>query len=403
MDGSSAHCPEWIANKISDAGGSISFHQYMDWALNDPEHGAYSSGHLKLGRKGDFATSPSLGSEFAELLGCQLVDWLEQLQKKNINNLPLSLIEAGPGEGDLVFDLIRVISEISPYIFSKLELLLVDINEGMIEKQKKLLSSISTIPIRWASLDELSENPVIGVILAHEVLDALPVERIIFRDGELFRQGIKLQVVRSKQKLSYVELPLSLNIKESLSEFQDTLSIQIPPEDISNGWCSELHLDLKQWMSKASKSLIFGSMLIIDYALEAGRYYKASRNNGTLMSYRNQSASSEVLNNPGYYDITSHLCIDVLKFFADKSNWNYLGEARQGLALLALGLSERLYSLQKLPNDQLAAALARREALLRLVDPAGLGEFRWMAFQVDNENRYLKGSLTTKFLANPDG
>ena len=55
----------------------------MDWALNDPKYGAYSSGKLKIGPRGDFATSPSLGSDFAELLAIQLVDWLEKLQERN--------------------------------------------------------------------------------------------------------------------------------------------------------------------------------------------------------------------------------------------------------------------------------------------------------------------------------
>jgi len=98
MNCSSANCPQWLAERIVKAGGIISFHQYMDWALNDADHGAYSAGHLKLGKKGDFATSPSMGADFAELLAVQLVDWFQQLQSKNVSGLPLSLIEVGPGE-----------------------------------------------------------------------------------------------------------------------------------------------------------------------------------------------------------------------------------------------------------------------------------------------------------------
>ena len=102
MNGSSANCPEWLADRIVKAGGYISFHQYMDWALNDHDYGAYSTGNLKLGPRGDFTTSPSLGVDFAELLAEQVAEWFEQLRHKNIN-LPLSLIEVGPGEGDLAF------------------------------------------------------------------------------------------------------------------------------------------------------------------------------------------------------------------------------------------------------------------------------------------------------------
>ena len=117
MNDSSVTCPKWIADQIIKSGGSVSFHQYMDLALNDVKHGAYSSSHLEIGTKGDFVTSPSLGSDFAELLAIQLVDWFYQLQLKNSTNLPLTLIEVGPGDGNLAFDLIRAISKLSPYIF----------------------------------------------------------------------------------------------------------------------------------------------------------------------------------------------------------------------------------------------------------------------------------------------
>ena len=107
MDCSTAKCPQWLADRIVTAGGIISFFQYMDWVLNDPEHGAYSRGNLIIGKEGDFATSPSLGPDFAELLAVQLVSWLEQLVLENVDDLPLSIIEVGPGEGDLAFETIN--------------------------------------------------------------------------------------------------------------------------------------------------------------------------------------------------------------------------------------------------------------------------------------------------------
>ena len=81
MDLCSVPCPAWLVNRIVQAGGSISFHQYMDWALHDQVYGAYASGQLHIGRQGDFATSPSLGADFAQLLAMQLADWFQQLQR----------------------------------------------------------------------------------------------------------------------------------------------------------------------------------------------------------------------------------------------------------------------------------------------------------------------------------
>ncbi len=385
MNGSSANCPSWLAQKILRVGGSVSFHQYMDWALNDTDHGAYSKGHLKIGKKGDFSTSPSLGVDFAELLAVQLIDWLKELQLKNIYNLPLSLVELGPGEGDLSFQLIRALSEIDSSIILNLEIVLVEINEGMIHRQKERLRSIKNVPIRWTSLDALVENPVIGILIGNEILDALPVERVVLRDKKLFRQGVAIKYKRSKPIIDFVDLLLPSYLEDSLLEIKDLIGVDIPPLGAPEGWCSEIHIELNPWLKKASKTLIYGSMLIIDYALEASRYYSPSRSFGTLMSYRKQAANTHVLLEPGYRDITSHLCIDTLKHYAEQNSWVFLGEVRQGQALLALGLAERLHSLQRLPNSQLGVALSKRESLLRLVDPAGLGEFRWIAFEINNK------------------
>ena len=181
----------------------------------------------------------------------------------------------------------------------------------------------------------------------------------------------------------------------------NNLGIHIPPHGVSDGWCSELHIDLEPWLKKVSQILISGSLLIIDYVLEARRYYNSARNDGTIMSFRNQSASTNLFLDPGYSDITAHLCLETLIYYAETNNWNYKGCVRQGQALLALGLAERLSSLQQLSNNQLDIALQRRESMLRLVDPRCFGEFRWLAFDINNHTNKNKFriSLKSKFLS----
>jgi SAM-dependent MidA family methyltransferase len=252
----------------------------------------------------------------------------------------------------------------------------------MIDKQKKKLSNILNVQIRWSSFEELAGKPVIGVILAHEVLDALPVERVVLQNKKLFRQGVALDKFNST--LYYNELPLTKNIEDHLLEYEREIGIKIPPEGASNGWSSEIHIEKNSWLKKASESLVYGALLIIDYALESNRYYNHLKNNGTIIAYKKQSATSNLLCEPGFFDLTTHLCIEALIFFAKKNKWQYLGSLKQGEALLSLGLALRLYSLQKLPSNRLDVALQRREALLRLVDPYGLGGFRWFAFEIDN-------------------
>ena len=132
--------------------------------------------------------------------------------------------------------------------------------------------------------------------------------------------------------------------------------------------------------------------------MESKRYYNAIRKDGTLLSYRNQEANSNLLKDAGLCDLTAHLCIESTINYALTNGWNFIGETRQGQALLALGLSGFLYSLQNTDINNLSAALNRRESLLRLVDPMGLGDFRWLAFQKRNNDDLILGK---RFLEEP--
>ena len=134
-----ARCPKWLIDRIKDSGGTISFYKYMDLVLNDPEYGFYSTGKLKIGKEGDFCTSPSLSNDFARLLAIQVVDWLFDLDESGIKSELLSIIEIGPGEGTLSRDLIVAIAEIAPTLINKIELILVELNLGMRVRQEKVV------------------------------------------------------------------------------------------------------------------------------------------------------------------------------------------------------------------------------------------------------------------------
>ena len=184
--------PPWLLERLLAKGGEIPFSTYMDWVLHDPQHGAYGSGRLRIGPQGDFVTSPSLGSDFAALLAPQLVEWLLPLlaDPATATGERLALVESGPGEGTLALDLSLVLARDWPELAERLELVLVEPNPAMAARQRLFLE-LSPLPVRWSSFEQLAQAPVRGVVLAHEVLDALAVERIEW-DGMTWRQ----QVVR---------------------------------------------------------------------------------------------------------------------------------------------------------------------------------------------------------------
>jgi SAM-dependent MidA family methyltransferase len=374
------------------AGGAVPFRTYMQWALHDPEHGAYGSGRLQVGPRGDFATSPSLGPDFAALLAPQIAQWLQQQPADQ----PLALVEAGPGEGDLALQLAQELAAGWPELAARTDLLLIEPNAGMAERQRVRLSA-SPLSCRWLSFEQLSASPVHGVLLAHEVLDALAVERVQW-DGALWRrQQVALHEVDQAQPSLRLEPGEALQ-PEELAQLE-ALGLLEPGLQRPAGWTTELHPEQVPWLELAASSLSSGVLLVIDYAHEAWRYYAPQRSNGTLMAYRRQQASNDPLQEPGHWDLTAHLCIESLEAAAAASGWQPRGPRRQGEALLALGLAQRLHELQQQPAAELANLLARREALLRLVDPHTLGDFRWLAFAREDGSAASIGSAL--FLDDP--
>jgi SAM-dependent MidA family methyltransferase len=364
--------PAWLAERLRQAGGSVPFRTYMEWVLHDPRHGAYGAGRLRIGPDGDFATAPSLGPDFAALLAPQIAQWLDELTPGAEG--PLALLEAGPGEGSLAADLAEALARSRPDLLPRTELVLVEPNSGMAERQRQRLRS-SPLRCRWSSFEALAAEPLCGVLIAHEVLDALAVERIV-SDGERWRR----QRVTLGPDGAGLELVAGEPLESNDAPLLERLGLMPPGPQRPAGWCSELHPGLAPWLAAAGASLSQGRLLVIDYALEARRYYLPSRADGTLLAYRQQRASSDPLLDPGAWDLTAHLCLESLEEAAVATGWRPLGGCRQGEALLALGLAQRLHGLQSGPPVALAGLLARREALLRLVDPRALGEFRWQGY-----------------------
>ncbi len=366
------------------------FRTYMEWALHDPEHGAYGAGRLRIGRAGDFVTAPALGPDFAALLAPQLAQWLQQLDADRT----LSLVETGPGEGQLAAQLAQALVAGWPQLAARTELVLVEPNAGMAARQRERLQHCP-LPVRWSSFGQLADAPLAGVVVAHEVLDALAVERIVSDGAAWRRQRVTLHA--GTLRLEPGE-PLE---PEAAARLQP-LGLATPGAQRPAGWCSELHPGLEPWLAACGAALGQGRLLVIDYALEAWRYYAPSRCDGTLMAYREQRASGDPLLEPGTWDLTAHLCIDSLAAAAAASGWQLLGQRRQGEALLALGLAQRLHGLQQSSGHgvDLADLLARREALLRLVDPTALGDFRWLAFQRSDREGEIPAA--SQFLQDPD-
>ena len=188
--------------------------------------------------------------------------------------------------------------------------------------------------------------------------------------------------------ISFINLQLTEEIKKFIKEIKIELGVNIPPEDAPEEWTSELNIDNLSWLKNLSRKINNGILLIIDYAIDAKRYYSPQKNDGTILAYKNQRAFREILHSPGEFDLTCHICSDLLIYQAKLAGFESLGLVKQGEALLLLGLAQKLFEIQNNLKNDLSQALIRREAMLRLVDPICLGDFKWFVFKKSSNNEF---------------
>ena len=375
---------DWLRQRLAEQGGRAGFAPVMDWLLNDPTHGFYGSGRVLFGPQGDFVTSPSLGSAFGELLLRQLIPLLAALAARTEG--PIRLLEWGPGEGQLAAQLGQGLLELDPPWLQRLELVLVETSAPLRDRQRQRLVPLA-LPHRWATAAELAAAPTPGLVLAHELLDALPVERFLLHQGRWHCLEV---VLAADGGIGWAPgAPLGAETLAVLAG----LGLPADGGGRPEGWTSEWCPALAPWLAQVRQGLSQGWLLAIDYGHPAARYYGPQRDGGTLLANRGQLSCQQLLQDPGDWDLTAHVCITHLEQAAAAAAWHWRGASLQGEALLQLGLAAEISALSAPGPLDLPQRLARREELLRLVDPYLLGGFWWMLlategscnFQADGE------------------
>ncbi len=348
----------------------------MDWLLNDPQFGYYGSGCVRFGPEGDFVTAPTQGSAFAELLGRQLWPCFEALALEQPGSI--SLIEWGPGDGSLMAQLLHALELGQTAWGERLEVVLVESSPALRQQQQERLADLS-LPIQWLSPEALQRQPRRGLVLAHELLDALPVQRFVLASKRWHELLVCVDAAGQPQWCQGE--PLGADTLQQLQQ----LGLPADGGGRPDGWSSEWCPLLSSWLQQARASLSQGWLLAIDYALSAQRYYAPQRDGGTLLACRGQRTSSDLLADPGRQDITAHVCSTLLEHLAPQAGWHCCGTALQGEVLLQLGLAAEISALSEPGPQDLASRLGRREELLRLVDPHLLGGFWWFWLEAQSQ------------------
>ena len=355
---------ERITSEIRKENGSIGFDRYMDLALYEPGLGYYTAGLYKFGDVGDFITAPETSRVFSWCLASQCRQIMQELDIDVI-------IEFGAGSGRMACDLLERLKALGVLPD---QYLIMETSAELRQRQKELFKEhhpeIYPV-ITW--LDQLPENRVNAIVLANEVMDALPVKRVIIKNGEIFEQ----KVSQESGHLCYVQEPLT----EIANVYcQRYLSGLLPGG--MDGYTTEAHINLLPWLKSLDGFLGRGAVLLVDYGYSAREYYSPERNCGTLLCHYRHRAHDDPFWYPGLQDITASVNFTAVSDFAAEHGWNLLGYTTQSGFLLACGL-DQIYAeiLQSGEVDQIS--LNREVQALTL--PGAMGErFRVMALGRDS-------------------
>ncbi|WP_373478603.1 class I SAM-dependent methyltransferase [Geminocystis sp.] len=343
----------------------ITFAEYMDLCLYDSDYGYYNSEKIIIGNQGDFFTSPSLSTDFGELLAIQLEEFWQTLGKPS----SFQLVEMGAGNGNLALTIINYILSHYPNFAHSLEYIIIEKSKALKTKQQDLLTNKfgNLIKLKWCDLDSISDNSITGCFFSNELIDAMSVHLITFREKQL--QEIYLTENNSQLLTKYD----SLSTNEIVNYF-DTLSITFDSETYPENYQTEVNLNSIQWLKQVFTKLKQGFLLTIDYGYNAQKYYHPQRSQGTLKCYYNHRHHDNPYVNIGSQDITSHVNFTALEKYGKFLGLSNLGYTKQALFLMNLGLGDRLNELSN-GKISLTKILQRRQELHNLINPEGLGNF----------------------------
>lgn len=324
----------------------------MDAALYHPDFGYYARAVQRSGRAGDFFTSVDVGPLFGELLAKQIVEMAEILRSE-FRTQNFDLVEAGAGNGRLTADILRTLKRHAPDTYRATHAHLVEASEAARTAQESTLAESAD---RLVSSSAMAPESFEGVLIANELLDAMPVHQVVLREN-----GLREVYVESHGgTLRLCEGPLST---PRLSEHLAAIGANLEP-----GWRAEVSLAAIDWVRDASRRLTRGFIILIDYGHDAAELYSVTHSAGTLTTFAKhrssgpESAVTSWLREPGQQDLTAHVDFTSVRRAAES----------EGCAML--GFLDQMYFLLALVPDRLETLDAKeRLALKMLVMPGGLG------------------------------
>jgi SAM-dependent MidA family methyltransferase len=353
-----------IRSEIDAAGGALDFARYMELALYAPGLGYYSAGAVKFGAAGDFVTSPELGSVFARCLARAVAPVLRELGGGD-------LLELGPGSGILAVELLLELERLDslPARYRLLER-----SADLRERQQQLISQrCAHLRERIEWLDAPPPASWQGVLIANEVIDALPVQLFALRDDGLFARKVGLD---QQDRFVWSERIADAVLDDALAQ-----AIGEDIDALPRPYLSEVCTLFEPWLAEVTHTLAHGTAFFIDYGYAHGEYYHPHRSAGTLRCHYRHRAHDNPLILAGIQDITAWVDFAALARAGVAAGFQIAAHATQAEFLIAHGLDEVFAQAYAQAPDE-AARYALAQQVKRLTLPNEMGErFRVISLQ----------------------
>jgi len=336
-----------IAADIERSAGAISFARFMELALYAPGLGYYSGGAAKLGPDGDFTTAP----EITALFGATLARAAAAIIAQSAPNI----LEFGAGTGKLARDVLSALAadgvELASYA-------IVELSGELRARQQETLREFPQV-IWLDALPAAFE----GVVLANEVLDAMPVQ-LVARGAQGWHE---MMVTIENGEFAFTEHACDAALAAHIAaQVGDAGAL---PE----GYLTEVHPIARGFMASLARMLGAGrgAAILLDYGFPAHEYYLAQRAAGTLMCHYRHHAHPDPFYLPGLQDITAHVDFTAMALAAQDGGIDVLAYMSQASFLLGAGIGQLL--LRTDPQDALRY-LPQANAVQKLLSPAEMGE-----------------------------
>ncbi|MCS5591649.1 MAG: SAM-dependent methyltransferase [Gammaproteobacteria bacterium] len=331
-----------IAQTIHDNNGAIGFDTFMDLALYCPSQGYYRSGSAIFGKHGDFITAP----ETSDLFGYCLAKQCAEIIAKSGN-----ILEFGAGSGilasQILFELARLDSLPEKYY-------ILELSGQLQQKQKDTISKVlPELADRVEWLSELPQN-FSGVVIANEVLDAMPAKRVCYSQGDFFEL-----VVGFDEDLFYWKM----------NDQPFDSPVTPLPSTCVEGYTTEVNQQALAWIDSLYETMNDGVVLLVDYGMTRSEYHHEQRIEGTLRCYYRHKASDNPFENIGHQDITTSVNFSDVAEQAVTSGFEISGYCTQAMFLISLGIDQYLLSAKDMERRSTLA-----QQVKQLVLPSAMGE-----------------------------